>query len=389
MGFRNCVFRFQNRAVNFTDADGILYFGRLLMSHLAYLSNRSFVFEDYALSRMRVSFSIRDFFLRPSRIPLNALISGPTAGGPMPAPRAVNVEYWDFVCPRSVITRLSPADAPKIRDGSALVDWWTAKLFNTPARCVEIVNRPPVLNQFLLGSNRILSLWPSLTASPILADFTWSPLVMAGVARNLPYLTRAAPSFVPGTIEGLVAIHLPRGDYVQQCHQFLRWGKPYMGFNQFDDLPDRFDPPKFGSMKVLGGRENYYMQHCCPKIDDVVEKLRDVRRGNARLQRVYVLTDDWSSWWMGSLRKALAKDGWLDVRSSQNLQLNGEQKYMKATIDMAIAERADVFVGNGVSVLVFIVASAADGHLQFSSVSSNVVMLRTSKNMDPQTSRFW
>lgn len=162
-----------------------------------------------------------------------------------------------------------------------------------------------------------------------------------------------------------------------------------MGFNQFGELPDRFDPPKFGSMKVLGGRENYYMQHCCPRIDDVVEKLRDVRRGNARLQRVYVLTDDWSSWWMGSLRKALAKDGWLDVRSSQNLQLNGEQKYVKAAIDMAIAERADVFIGNGVSVLVFIVASAADERLQFSSVSSNVVMLRTSKNVDPQTSRFW
>jgi hypothetical protein len=56
------------------------------MSYLAYMLNRSFVFEDYVWSHTLFPYTIYDLALRPKRVPLNAFISGPTAGGPMSPP---------------------------------------------------------------------------------------------------------------------------------------------------------------------------------------------------------------------------------------------------------------------------------------------------------------
>lgn len=323
------------------------------MSHLAHLSNRSFVFEDYTWSRTPLPYSIYDFALRPARIPLNAFISGPSAGGPMPAPRSVSAEYWETVCPPSKRVRISSSEAPSnLEQGDQLLDWWTRKLKSTPEGCVEVGNEPPVFSWFLFGSDRILSLWSSLSTSPVVQDFTWSPLVTSGIARNLALLTPAPTPVVPDTIHGLVAVHLRRGDYVRHCPRLSKWGATYMGFNQFPELPDRFEPPDFGSLDSLDGREKYYLEHCWPEIDDIVAKLRDVREERPDLQRVYVLTNGWG-WWVDRLRDALEKDGWADLKSSLDIQVDREQKYVAMAIDMAIAERAEVFVGNGVRIHFF------------------------------------
>ncbi|KAL5503712.1 hypothetical protein ACEPAH_7783 [Sanghuangporus vaninii] len=344
----------------------------LLTSHLAYLSNRSFVFEDVcSSSRTILPYSIHDYAFQPTCIPLNALISGPSAGGPMPAPRAVNSEYWDVVCPPSSVVRLSSEREAKIREGDVLVDWLITKLSNARAHCVEIENSPPIFSQFLLGSDRILSLWSGLTDSPILRDFAWSPLVMSGVTRNLPLFTHPPTFSVPDVIEGLVVLHVPQGDCKRHCQQFSKWGKSYMGFNEFAELPDRFELPKFGSRKDLDAREKYYSQHCCPEIDNIAEKLHSVRKENTHLQRVYLITNGRSRW-VSRLGRILANDGWLVLKSGQDLQLGNEQKHVSTAIEMAIAERANVFVGNG-----------------FSTFTSNVVMLRTAKNVHPRSNRFW
>lgn len=320
------------------------------MSHLAYSSNRSFVFEDYTWSHTIFPYTIYDFALRPASIPLNAFISGPSAGGPTRAPQSVSVEYWEKVCPPSRRVRINSSDAPSLVDGDEVLDWWVAKISSTPANCIEVGNDPPIFSWFLFGSDRILSLWPSLSASPVIHDFKWSPLVTSAVTRNLPLLTPTPTTALPDTIDGLVAVHLRRGDYIRHCPRLSKWGATYMGFNQFPELPDRFDPPDFGELDSLDGREKYYIQHCWPEIDDIVKKLHDIREERPSLQRVYVLTNGWG-WWVDELRKALAKDGWAGLKSSLDLQVDNEQKYVAMAIDMAIAERAEVFVGNGVSVI--------------------------------------
>ncbi|KAL5527006.1 hypothetical protein ACEPAF_8735 [Sanghuangporus sanghuang] len=363
--------RFAEYAQDSTSGFSDMLQSLLLMSHLAYLSNRSFVFEDVRSSCTMLPYSFHDVVLRPTRIPLNAFISGPSAGGPVHVPRAVSTTYWDDVCPPSGVERLSSEMEVKIHDGAALVDWWVTKISSTSGHCVEIGSVPPVFSQFLLGSDRILSLWPSLADSPILRDFAWSPLVMSGVVRNLPLLTHPPTFLVPEVIEGLVVLHVPQGDYKRHCQQLSKWGKLYMGFNQFVELPDRLELPKFGSRKDPDAREKYYLQHCWPEMDGIAERLRSVRQENVHLRRVYVITDG-RSWWVSRLGRVLAKDGWLVLKSGQDLQLDNEQKHVSTAIEMAIAERADVFVGNG-----------------FSTFSSNVVMLRTAKNVDPRSNRFW
>lgn len=108
------------------------------MSYLAYMSNRSFVFEDYVWSHSPFPYTIYDFALRPARIPLNAFISGPTAGGPMPGPRAISAEFWETVCPKAKRRVVSSKDAPNAAEGAALIEWWVQRLAGVDDACVEI-----------------------------------------------------------------------------------------------------------------------------------------------------------------------------------------------------------------------------------------------------------
>ena len=42
-----------------------------------------------------------------------------------------------------------------------------------------------------------------------------------------------------------------------------------------------------------------------------------------------------------------------DLKSSLNIRLNGEQGYVSMAVGVAIVEKVEVFVGNGVSSLLF------------------------------------
>ena len=118
-----------------------------------------------------------------------------------------------------------------------------------------------------------------------------------------------------------------------------------MGFNQFSEFPDKFDNQKF---QAHDERMEYYLTHCYPTVDQIAEKLRAVRTQNPGLRRVYVMTNGWGSW-LRALREILLNDGWEDVKSTADMQLDMVQKHVSMAVDMAIAEKAEVFVGNGVS----------------------------------------
>jgi len=112
--------------------------GSLLMSHLAYMANRSFVFEDYVWSHLPFPYTLYDFALRPVRIPLNAFISGPTAGGPMPHSEAISAEFWESVCPPKMRHFISSKDGPDTADGQEIIEWWVHRLKDVQDECVEI-----------------------------------------------------------------------------------------------------------------------------------------------------------------------------------------------------------------------------------------------------------
>ncbi|KAL4257095.1 hypothetical protein AB1N83_011456, partial [Pleurotus pulmonarius] len=364
----------------------------LLMSYLAYEANRSYVFEDYVWSHTPFSYTLYDFALRPARIPLNAFISGPTAGGPMSdVASAVSSSFFEKVCPRASRKVISSREAPTDAEGSMLIKWWVDKLETVPDRCVEVDSSEKVVfDRFLFGGPRILSILPGMFSSPILSRFSWSPLVLSAITRNFAVLrpqnldvllcsphagsrvfaassslkqsastddssstseshtsitTSSSSSSIssstsdsstyPPMFEGMLAVHIRRGDYKRHCPRLAQWHSNYMGIAQLPGLPDRFDPSSFdhdeGITTSSTGddeasnerdghtdpedtphtREEYYLAHCLPSVSQIVKRLSIVRREHnlqqqnqnqnvtlalPPLSKVYVLTNGWSFW---------------------------------------------------------------------------------------------
>jgi hypothetical protein len=159
-----------------------------------------------------------------------------------------------------------------------------------------------------------------------------------------------------------------------------------MGVNQYHSLPDRFEAdeylrehrPLIDITSIVSTRNSttpnsiphrtaeehailtpYYLEHCLPEIPAIVQRLHEVRleyemhsssppsEEKYTLKRIYLLSNGWP-YWLNSLRSALKADGWEDVVFGGELEMDMAQKHVSMAVDMAIAEKAEVFVGNGV-----------------------------------------
>ncbi|CAK5283570.1 unnamed protein product [Mycena citricolor] len=368
----------------------------IVAAHLAHITDRVYVFEDYTWSQSPFPYTVfwPDLALRPSRIPLNAFLSGPLAGGASAErmeKRAVDFEFFEQACGADQVHSVhATEDTPAGFKGASameVVEWWVEHLKSVEdVRCVEIVSEEPVFDSHFFGSHQMVALLPSLFLSPILREFTWSPLVQSAVARNFAVLRPLDNSALypplrnlidsthdDGTADvtsnnaGLVAVHLRQGDYERHCPRLALYHSTYLGINTHPDLPDRFVP----------GTEADYMPHCFPTVDQLVQRLEQVRADHAAryphrppLKRVFVLTNA-RGWLVRSLEEELKKEGWTDVWSSYDLLLDSAQKGVAMAVDMALAEGAEVFLGNG-----------------FSSLTGNIVMLRLARGLDPESIRF-
>ncbi|KAG6810217.1 hypothetical protein H0H92_012843, partial [Tricholoma furcatifolium] len=322
----------------------------LLMNYVAERSNRSFVFEDYIWSHLPFEYTLYDFALRPVRLPLNAFISGPTAGMVATDHPAVSAEFWDVVCTPERRRVISSREMPDDADGKVLVEWWADRLNSVHDDCVEIDSSEKIIfDRSFFDSERVVSLWPELSRSPIVTHFLWSPLVHSAVLRNFPILQPESVEELydlsaNSPLSGLIAVHLRRGDYTRHCPRLADWHSEYNGLNQLPGLPDRFNSSQYTTDSPE--YREYYMEHCLPTVEQLVARLAAVRRENPGLRRVYVLTNAWG-FWLAGLKRALLLDGWEDLRSTLDLSLDPKQTQVAAAVDMAIAERAQVFLGNG------------------------------------------
>ncbi|KAJ3559170.1 hypothetical protein NP233_g11334 [Leucocoprinus birnbaumii] len=388
----------------------------LLHSYLALITNRSYVFDDYTWSHSPLPYTIYDFALRLSRIPLNAFVAGPLAGGsPMlltrPYPRAVHSEFWASICPNEKRHVITSTIMPKNVSGLDRVQWWKELISqNEDIDCLVIDTREQRIFDFeFFGGQQFLDVWPSLSQTPILTDFKWSPLVSSAIERN--FITLLDPHELPSNVSSerlhssalaatsfqradlypaLLAVHIRRGDYDRHCSRMADLRLPFYGFNSHEDLLDPWSPYT-GSL--AGEIEHYYRKRCLPTQDDIVQRLHTVRNEYDRflcdaakddpsnntdcvtisapnqLRRIFALSNAWP-FWLNALKRKLLDDGWDDVIFGGDLILDRQQKGVDIAIDMGIAERTEVFVGNG-----------------FSSLSGNVIMLRTAKGLHPQTNR--
>ena len=210
------------------------------------------------------------------------------------------------------------------------------------------------------NAGRLLDIWPHFSQSPIVKDFSWSTLVELAFDNNREIISPTSPfepllssSPVSGlrrytSIPGLLVLHIRRGDFQGHCHDILAHRSiGFTGFNSFPALPDQWHLPE-----DISEREKYalYTRRCFPDIDRIVERVEEIRRtpSGRGLTNVYIMSNGSPSW-ISKLKAALrAKHDWAHVASSRDLMLTPEQKYVSQALDMLVAQRAQVFIGNGV-----------------------------------------
>ncbi|KAF8910486.1 hypothetical protein CPB84DRAFT_1842498 [Gymnopilus junonius] len=371
----------------------------LMNTFLAYKSKRTYVFQDY---HWKVDYypwpesQVKDW---PLRTPANALISGPSVGGPWdpedPAPRSVSDDWWDTVCPekeRRIINTREVKPAIMWENGEVIFNHWVKLLGEATDRCIEIqaADReedgfPQVFDLFLWGSDRILPLWESFRDSPVSRLLGTSPIVEAAVAKNeYLFVPRGPRPSVPAArnpFDRMFAVHLRRGDYKDACLGFANWNSTFYSWNLLPFLPDRFiNPPGYTWGTNTPENVEFFLKHCLPSDASIVEQVNNARSEYAAagkpgehryLDVLFLLTNDKTSW-VDGLKAMFKKHGWHTIVTTSDLELDPWEKDVGMAVDMEIARRAAVFLGNG-----------------WSSFTSNINHRRLVDGKEPISIRFY
>lgn len=206
----------------------------------------------------------------------------------------------------------------------------------------------------------MLPVWPYLKHSPILKLFGWSSLAHHAFEANRALFSPAAvippqdphpgcPTCVDryAPLDGLLAVHLRRGDFATHCPNLCHWGANFNAFNRFPEFVDPWDAPQGDE----DARMAVYMQRCLPTVEQIVAKIEEVRASGAGrgLRNIYLMTNGEKEW-LEELKAALWKAyRWQRIATSRDTVLTDEQKYVAQSMDMLVGERAQVYIGNGVS----------------------------------------
>nr|GAT55548.1 predicted protein [Mycena chlorophos] len=386
---------------------------RLMNAHLAYMSNSAYVFSDYLWAKEHYQFPPAP--LLGASTPFPALLGGPVVGAPWTPtnsstspdqrhPRSISKGWWDYVWPPkrrrilnlAVLKPIIPGggrEAP----GPAVFEFWRRLLSDAPESCVEIIKDESapgaehddfgqVFDLYFFGGKGSLDLWPEFAASPVSTLLRPSEIVESAIESNLDAgvfvgafsrFGRGRPtvsSSERNPFRHMLAVHPRRGDYLRHCAWLCSWGAGYYGWSQLDFLPDvanrrlpASDDPQ---------REEKSLKMCLPGVEDLVRRAEEVKReweaskiGGETLESVYLLTNE-SGPFLDELVAALYAAGWKTIATTQDLRLSLEQKDVSMAVDMEIARRAAVFVGNG-----------------WSSFTSNVIHQRLVSGKDPMSVR--
>ncbi|KAF8190285.1 hypothetical protein K438DRAFT_1676106 [Mycena galopus ATCC 62051] len=363
----------------------------ILNAYLAYAAQRAYVFDNYTWEREGPEIASWNGLPVPVRIPLSAIISGPIVGGSMrdkDVPRAVSREYYLSACAESERVVL---DTQKIQDTlpadaivSEIVDRWVKELRSVQSPCVQLArSSPPLFGYKVTNTKRVLDVFPALSKSPILSGFGWSPLILEGFYDNARYFASHSPfdeaplmtETYTAPLKGLLALHIRRGDYETWCTDAYLHGMSFTGFNSFPLLPDQHSPRAKKPLDAGSGSDfDKHRRHCLPSIPKIVAKVLAVTARAPHFTRVYVITNAEHAW-LEDLTAALrTAHHWADgIRTSRDLQLSWEGKFVAEALDVYVGQRAERFIGNG-----------------FSSLSSNVVALRMhNPDLLPSDTHFW
>jgi hypothetical protein len=228
------------------------------------------------------------------------------------------------------------------------------------------------------SSDAFLNLYPALSTSPVLETLDWSLVVHTALQRNIPQLfpdLAHLASSPENWSRDVLAVHVRRGDFAEHCSYLADRRIGWMGMNAHPALRHNFVIPPGSSDNSTTEEENVikeiYRRRCLPTASEIAER---VPHGT---KNVYILTDAPSSF-VRDISRALGPD--VIVRSGFDLVLTRKERELGAAVDMALAERAKTFVGNGVRLLFLAFMALCWRHIETDDLkrSSGQVYRRTS-----------
>ena len=169
------------------------------------------------------------------------------------------------------------------------------------------------------------------------------------LSHKLPLPTREL-RYPP--IPGLLALHVRRGDFEHHCPILRRWKTRFSGLNTQPGTIDRdVELVENGDGSLAQRSIDAFQRACYPSTDQIVQRVRQIRmtEEGKGLRNIFIMTNG-SPEWIEELKEALMKDySWKQISSSLEMRVTWEQKFTAQAVDMMIGQRADVFIGNGVS----------------------------------------
>ena len=197
----------------------------------------------------------------------------------------------------------------------------------------------------------------------------------------------------------LLVLHLRRGDYEEHCHHLTKYRSTYVGMVTLPEFEERdafVSPnPNYDTDDHIPEETSlYYAKHCFPNSTQIKLRVREVlhdyekvldvedRKKPGRMWRwfrrlrwygltplvkekvkkVYIMTNGKREW-LDEVKKELMEDAkhsaykaewefawsWEDVGHSRDLIAGWEEKPVLQLADMYVGQRAELFIGNGVS----------------------------------------
>lgn len=121
-----------------------------------------------------------------------------------------------------------------------------------------------------------------------------------------------------------------------------------MAFNKLPLLPGNENvPPPDGMVEAT--RLGLYRAKCDPQVLEIIARARRMRKNHPLLRSVYILTDADDAF-TEEMAMWLASEGWENVWvGKRDMYPDWDDRELGVAVDMEIARRAGVFVGNGVS----------------------------------------
>lgn len=187
--------------------------------------------------------------------------------------------------------------------------------------------------------------------------------ILSSSASPSPRLPKA------GTLRSLLVLHLPAPSALWRgtCDIAAEHRLPFYGFNKLTPaLPgnEGVPPPESMSVAAVHG---LYTKKCRPPILDIIQRARRLRKNHPLLKSVYVVTDPekpkkeppvpgstssggkepQAHKWSDEVRMWLESEGWEHVWIGRDDVWAGDKS--GEGVDLEVARRAGVFVGNGVS----------------------------------------